>query len=228
MLYYNKLYPEEANKRVGKIIKAKYDRAWNEWSENDDEIFQFWESKGATVIRQSFADIRRGKCKGRWLASNKLEVKLGKKVSIPEVFESLNYDKQDDKWLTSHSEMLYHKFKEMKEDSVSQGKDINDSKLFFETAGGTNRHGRCAGFGSEVSNFATSSGSRNKSKCSQSSTAQDEHLMNDRLNRLEDTNKHLLDVNERLTAEVVELRNLILQKNNTGTPYESHSSAPFQ
>ncbi|KAH6767317.1 hypothetical protein C2S52_018300 [Perilla frutescens var. hirtella] len=71
------------------------------------------------------------------------EVKLGRKVSIPEVYKSLNYDKQADKWFTPHSEMLYHKFKEMKEDSVSQGKDIDDSALFFEAAGGVNRHGRC-------------------------------------------------------------------------------------
>ncbi|KAH6762682.1 hypothetical protein C2S52_020115 [Perilla frutescens var. hirtella] len=155
---------------------------WDE-KDDDDEIFQSWESKGATVIRQSFADIRRGKCQGRWLANNKLvtlrhkwksdpkfkevsernkknsaankdgkvnrggaititerkkryEVKLGRKVSIPKVFESLNYDKQADKRSTSHSEMLYHKFKEMKKDSVSQGKDIDDFKLFFKAAGG--------------------------------------------------------------------------------------------
>ncbi|KAH6787878.1 hypothetical protein C2S52_007430 [Perilla frutescens var. hirtella] len=198
MLYYNRLYPEGADKRVGKIIKAKYDRAWNEWSEVPEEVKMMWfgefkDSKGATVIRQIFSNIRIGKCKGHWLA----KVKLGRKVSILEVFENLNYDRQADKWFTPHSEMLY-------------GKDIDDSTLFFEAAGGANRYDRCPGFGSEVSNFTTISGSKNKSKGSQSSIAQDEHLMNDRLNRLEDANKYLLDVNERLAAEVIELRNLIL------------------
>ncbi|KAH6783639.1 Eukaryotic aspartyl protease family protein [Perilla frutescens var. hirtella] len=233
------------------------------WDEkDDDEVFELWQSKGATVVRQTFADIRRGKCKGRWLASTKLEalrnrwkydpkfkevsernkknlaankdgkvnrggaisftehkkryeVKLGRKVSISELYESMNYDGKADKWYTPHSEMLYDKFKEMKEDFISQGKEIDDSAIFFEAAGGTNRHGRCHGFGSEAIYYATSSGSRNSSKGSQSSIVRDEHLMNDRLNRLEDANAHLKDVNKRLAAEVAELRNLILQKNNT-------------
>ncbi|KAH6757412.1 hypothetical protein C2S52_023450 [Perilla frutescens var. hirtella] len=138
------------------------------------------------------------------------EVKLRRKVSIPELYESMNYDGKADKWYTPHSEMLYDKFKEMKEDFISQGKEIDDSAIFFEAAGGTNRHGRCHGFGSEAIYYATSSGSRNSNKGSQSSIVRDEHLMNDRLNRLEDANAHLQDVNKRLAAEVAELRNLIL------------------
>ncbi|KAH6757275.1 hypothetical protein C2S52_023534 [Perilla frutescens var. hirtella] len=138
----------------------------------------------------------------------------------------MNYDGKADKWYTPHSEMLYDKFKEMNEDFISQGKEIDDSAIFFEAVGGTNRHRRCHGFGSEAIYYATSSRSRNSSKGSQSSIVRDEHLMNDHLNRLEDANAHLQDVNKRLAAEVAELRNLILQKNNTGTPIESHSSAP--
>ncbi|KAH6762316.1 hypothetical protein C2S52_019749 [Perilla frutescens var. hirtella] len=274
--------PPEAGKRIPKIIKAKYDNLWIQWTqipkevknmwfaefkkyyrwaeEDEDAVFRLWKSKSSATVRSLFQDIRRGRSEGTWLGSTKLaglhekwkndpifqaasarnkknaaankngrvnrsgaisiservkryEAKLGRKVSIPEVFESMNYDAKTDIWSSAESENIYHKFKKLKEDSLSQGKEIDDSELFFEVTEGSK--GRYFGFGSELPRYASSSRSSTKNKGSQSSLVHSEQV-NDRLDRLETANAHLLDVNAKLSAEIEELRSLILQKNNSG------------
>lgn len=106
------------------------------------------------IVRQSMADIRRGKSNGKWLqrsvylalqekwksdeeflkvsernkkniaantdgrvnhsgaislpeAKRRLEKKLGKDVTYPELFETLNYDKSKDKWSTLASKNAF-------------------------------------------------------------------------------------------------------------------------
>ncbi|KAH6806007.1 hypothetical protein C2S51_030838 [Perilla frutescens var. frutescens] len=258
--------PPEAGKRIPKIIKAKYDNLWIQWTqipkevknmwfaefkkyyrwaeEDEDAVFRLWKSKSSATVRSLFQDIRRGRSEAsarnkKNAAANKngrvnrsgaisiservkrYEAKLGRKVSIPEVFESMNYDAKTDIWSSAESENIYHKFKKLKEDSLSQGKEIDDSELFFEVTEGSK--GRYFGFGSELPRYASSSRSSTKNKGSQSSLVHSEQV-NDRLDRLETANAHLLDVNAKLSAEIEELRSLILQKNNSVT-FHSFSEA---
>ncbi|KAH6762226.1 hypothetical protein C2S52_019659 [Perilla frutescens var. hirtella] len=47
----------------------------------------------------------------------------------------------------------------MKEDSLSQDKDVNDSVLFFKACGGKTKQSRVYGFGSEVNLYGSKSSS---------------------------------------------------------------------
>lgn len=147
------------------------------------------------------------------------EAKLGRKVSIAEVFQSMNYDEKADKWITQEAESLYRKYKKLKEQSGSQGLSVVDeSVIFLEATGGINKQGRSFGFSSEISRYSCHSRLKGKSKTSQSNINQFEQL-NDRLN-------HLEDVNTRLLAEIAELRSIVIQK-STDAEHDSHSSAPL-
>ncbi|KAH6801424.1 AAA-type ATPase family protein [Perilla frutescens var. hirtella] len=275
--------PREAGKRIPKIINAKYDDLWSQWTqipkevktmwfaefkkyyrcaeEDEDAVFRLWKSKSSATVRSLFQDIRRGRSEGTWLGNTKpeglcekwkndpvfqatskrnkknavankkgrvnrsgaisiservkrYEVKLGRKVSIPEVFESMNYDAKADKWSSTESENIYVSLNKLKEDSLSQGKEIDDSELFLEVTEGSK--GRYFGFDSELPRYTSCSRSSTKNKDNQSNLVQAEQV-NDRLDRLETTNAHLLDVNAKLSAEIEELRSLILQKNISGS-----------
>ncbi|KAH6767467.1 hypothetical protein C2S52_018450 [Perilla frutescens var. hirtella] len=70
------------------------------------------------------------------------EKALGRTVSIPQVFQKINFDEKKDKWLTPAAENIYHTFKKMKEDSSSQGKNVDDSAIFLKASGGKKMAGR--------------------------------------------------------------------------------------
>ncbi|KAH6769363.1 hypothetical protein C2S51_014699 [Perilla frutescens var. frutescens] len=79
----------------------------------------------------------------------RLAKEFGRTVSIPEVFQKINFDEKKDKWLATEAENVYHTYKKMKEDSTSKGKNVDDSTIFLEASGGK-KNGRAYGFGSEV------------------------------------------------------------------------------
>lgn len=159
-------------------------------------------------------------------------------VSVAEVFQMINFDKENGKWYSSGSEAAYVSissfayyficeyiltpstyliflclyyflnlqglFKKRKEDALLQGREVDDSTLFYEATGGKNRQGRAYGFGSTVKLYEDRSRSKGTG-ASQSSTIQVE-ILNDRVDQLEQVNVKLAETNARLVEEVAEMR----------------------
>lgn len=140
------------------------------------------------------------------------EKKLGRSVSIPELFENMNVKKG--KWMNQQSEIIIEKFKKIKGDALSQGKVVDDSTIFFEASVGTSSRGRSWGFGNEALKYNSSS----KRRVGQSNILEVERLQ-DRVKQLEENNqrlesemgdvKQLKQQNERLESELTKIQSFI-------------------